>query len=215
MCLILFVVKFSSCSDAIDSTKNLYEINEPYLKLEPEEYYDRAYEFCNYPAYVTTKRIGESLPYFTFTRILGDYLDDSLIYQFPLPVEVTIVIKDDEGTVVQVISGLSQSRSFIDSNITFDDYNFDGYLDMRLLRWQEGAFQLNTTNYFWLWDIEKSQFIINEQLTKIMGFTEINTNQETRQIEAWLRKNVYGGMFYYFAYYNEMYILISSKFRKW
>ena len=210
--------------------------NESYLELEVE-HIDNAHVSGNYLAneidytdtnvfeyefnlayvprtFVTTKRVHESLPEFTFTRILGDYLDDCHTYQFPLPIDVTIIIENDEGNVVQVISGLSQSYDFINSEIIFEDFNFDGYLDMRLLRWQEGAHQLNTANYFWLWDTEKSRYVLNKQLMMIGGVTELRTNPDTLKIETWLRVNVYGGIFSYYEYYNGEYILVSSEFRK-
>ena len=126
---------------------------------------------CKQIISVTTKQIHETLPVFTFIRIVGDYVENHLIYDIPFAVEVTIIIEDDEGRLIQKITGLTQSNIFLD----FDEYS-----------------------------------IKNEQLTKIMGLTEINTNQETRQIETWLRTNANGGEFYYFAYYNGEYILINQ-----
>ena len=39
---------------------------------------------------------------------------------------------------------------------------FDGYLDMRLMRWQDGAGGLLAHEYFWLWDVGKKLFVLNE-----------------------------------------------------
>lgn len=111
---------------------------------------------------VVSMLIHPDLPEFTFSRIIGGYADAYYVYDIPAPIEVSIVIKDDSGTLVQTISGLSQSYGFINSDITFDDYNFDGYLDMRLMRWQDGAGGLLAHEYFWLWDVGKKLFVLNE-----------------------------------------------------
>ena len=238
--IIIFFANFSSCSNGTNNARsNLYEINESYLKLEEtEDYFYKSYASDNYPTneidyidtdifeydynttdvlrtFVTTKRIGESLPYFTFTRILGDYLDDSLIYQFPMPVETTIVIEDDEGNVVQVISGLSQSGirelHHYEYDLTFDDYNFDGYLDMRLKRWQDGARGLLANEYFWLWDMDKLQFVLNEQLVEIGHAAGLRADSSSQQIVVRQRNGALSN-FYFYEYINELFELVAYEY---
>ena len=152
----------------------------------------------NQITFVTTQKIHESMPEFTFTRIIGDYLDYHISYEpDSIAREMTIVIEDDKGNIIQVIPGLSQARLFINSDITFDDFNFDGYLDMRLMRWQEGAAALRAIEYFWLWNTEKLQFVPNEQLTKIGHAAGLNVNHDTQQIIVRQRNGTLSNLYFY------------------
>jgi len=156
---------------------------------------------------VISMRIHPDLPEFTFTRIIGDYANTHYVYDIPVPVETTIVIKDDSGAIVQTISGLSQSRPAIDSDITFDDFNFDDYLDMRLIRWHDTGQSMRAVHYVWLWDAEEFQFILNEQLTE-MWTADITAHSDVQQIETWIR-NIDGFTSSFYIYLNWEFILVS------
>lgn len=132
--------------------------------------------------HVTTLRIHEHLPELTFTRIVNNTTEMQSEYAIPQPVQINIKIEDSDGNIIQSIPGLSQSKSFLSRNLTFNDYNFDGYLDMRLMRWQDGAGGLLANEYFWLWNAEIAQFVLNEQLMMIGQATALSADQETRQI---------------------------------
>ena len=147
--------------------------------------------------FVTTQRIHESMPEFTFTRIVGGYFENYLIYAFPFAVEVTIIIEDDNGNLIQIISGLSQSENFINSDLAFDDFNFDGYLDMRLKRWQDGAGGLLANEYFWLWNTDERQFILNEQLVEIGHAAGLNVNNNTQRITVRQRNGALSNHYFY------------------
>ena len=149
---------------------------------------DYALDVANYThAFVTTARIHEDMPEFTFIRIVNDrYVNN--YSDFPMAVEVRIEIKDGEGSTIQVISGLSQSiHGGNTREITFNDYNFDGFLDMRLTRWQDGAGGLLLNEYFWLWDNYSFQFVLNEELMNIGRAADIFAHQELRQVMIWQR----------------------------
>jgi len=162
-------------------------------------------------ARVISVRIHPDLPEFTFIRIIGDYVDTHNAYDIPSAIEVTIVIKDDSGALVQTISGLSQSHDFIASDITFDDYNFDDYLDIRLMRWQEGAAGLLAHEYFWLWDVERKLFVLNEQLVEIGHAAGMRADSFTSQIVV--RQRV-GGLsnLYFYEYYSGLYELVAHEY---
>ena len=134
--------------------------------------------------YTTTLRIHEDLPEFTFTRIVSnDTTIEAASGYFDLePIRVDIKIEDGDGNIIQSISDISQNRTFIRENLTFDDYNFDGYLDMRLRRWQDGAGALLADDYFWLWDKDSTQFVLNGQLMDIGQAVSLRADQETRRI---------------------------------
>jgi len=156
-------------------------------------------------SFATTKSINHNMPHFTFVRIVGGYVCDSTVYDIPSAVDVSILVKDEEGKVIQIISGLSQSRGFINSNIEFADFNFDGYLDMRLIRWQDGAGGLLANEYFWLWDNEIFQFVLNEQLMKIDQASLI-TEPENQRVIARQRIDASSRLLFY-EYYNGVFTL--------
>jgi len=140
--------------------------------------------------FTSTMRIHPDMPEFTFHRIVEDYLPESFEIWIPAPREVSIIIEDEDGNIVQEITGLTQSNDWdrvFHANISFDDYNFDEYLDMRLLRWQDGAGGLLANEYFWLWDAYAGQFVMNEQLMEIGVAADMRANQETQQIERFNR----------------------------
>ncbi|MCL2375845.1 MAG: hypothetical protein FWC76_00475 [Defluviitaleaceae bacterium] len=181
------------------------------------EWYDWWINFGSQTAlattFTTTARIHENMPEFTFFRILGDGYD-GWPDDIPEPVDVTIRIEDEDGNVIQVISGLTQSNQWdvIEHNeISFDDYNFDGYLDMRLMRWQDGAGGLLAKEYFWLWDATASQFVLNEQLVEIGHAAGLTANQDTRQIMVFNRADETGSFFEIYEYRNGIYILVAHE----
>jgi len=134
--------------------------------------------------FTTTMRIHENMPEFTFHRIVGDYAEHPW-YEIPFPREVTIIIEDEDGNLIQEITGLTQSGMRLENKITFDDYNFDGYLDMHLRRWQDGAGGLLAYPYYWLWNPKVSQFVLHEQLIEIGTAGYARAVPETRQFAAW------------------------------
>ena len=137
-----------------------------------------------YEEFITTIRIHPDMPEFTVTRIVGEYMsyetsEDGL---FPEPRDVRIIISDENGVIIQEINNLTQSNRSVSGGLSFDDYNFDGYLDMRLLRWQDSAGGLLAQEYFWLWDASSMQFVIHEQLTAIGHAAWLGADQESRRI---------------------------------
>jgi len=130
--------------------------------------------YTEYPEYsadvhtfTTTLRIHEDMPEFTFTRIIGgNYNFSDFLYSH----ESKVIITDEEGDVIQEISGLLHCKHFGDGEIRFDDFNFDGYLDMTMLHLGIGR---NHSFYYWLWDVEIGQFVRNEQLEE-MGFVYVH-----------------------------------------
>ena len=148
--------------------------------------------------FTTTARIHESMPEFTFIRTYGNryirYFPD-----FPRAVEVNIEIKDEEGNIIQVITGLAQSNmGGSTAEITFEDYNFDGFLDMRLHRWQDSAGALRMNAYFWLWDNCSFQFVLNDELMNLARESSgLESDYERRQIITWRRIGPAGAVLFF------------------
>jgi hypothetical protein len=165
----------------------LYESFVPYVAIDELDVdMPEVAEVSTQNESVSLVRIHEDMPEFTVTRIVGDLCTMPCL-DIPEPRGVSIVIEDNEGNIIQVIPGLTQSNSHAQTEIVFDDYNFDGFLDMKLLRWQEGAGQLRAVTYFWLWDTDEYRYVLNEQLIEI-GFTaEINANSDTKQVGTFRR----------------------------
>jgi len=90
----------------------------------------------------------------------------------------TITIKRADGSLLQEISGLYSRFSVIP---TFTDYNFDGYLDMRLQYCAGGSIR-NEPSYFWLWDGELEQFVRNMYLQEIATFGSVYADAQYRRI---------------------------------
>ncbi|MCL2198313.1 MAG: hypothetical protein FWB80_05275 [Defluviitaleaceae bacterium] len=129
-----------------------------------------------------TVKIHPNMPEFTITRIVGDYMPEGYLQWFPEPREVSILIADENGEIIQEIHGLTQSTRNVNGGLSFDDYNFDGYLDMRLMQWQDGAGGLLAQEYFWLWDSAAKQFVLHEQLVQIGHAAWLGADQERQRI---------------------------------
>ena len=141
--------------------------------------------------FTTTKRIHENMPYFTFKRILGDFVEPQNIQMIEQERYITIIILDENGDLLQEIDGIIQGghadwmvaehNSF---QLQFDDFNFDGYLDM----WLYSAINHGTAGgawaHFWLWDNELMQFIKSEELSEVSCMAWLGANHETGQIEV-------------------------------
>ena len=162
-----------------------------------------------FETFETTMRLHEDMPEFTFIRIIEDTVPEPC-YEIPQPMNVSILIMDERGNnergnIIQSITGLTQSNvyggiHYEDYDIAFEDFNFDGYLDMRLLRFQDGAGGRIVIEYIWLWDRETSQFILNQQLMDIEN-AGLHANQETQQLEAFHRV----GADHFFTFYEYHY----------
>ena len=89
---------------------------------------------------------------------------------------INITIYDGVGSHIKiqelqvtVYMGVSWTKE-IDFHLA--DYNGDGYLDIAI-RQEIGGSMGNSPHYFWLWDTESQQFVFNETLTNLSGFSTI------------------------------------------
>jgi len=134
-------------------------------------------------------RIHPDMPEFTVTRTVNDHIYDDGFEFFPQPREVSIIIKDESGALIQEINGLTQSSQSANGGLSFDDYNFDGYLDMRLMRYQADAGGLLAQEYYWLWDESIMQFVLSEQLMEIGHSAWLTADRELRRIYVGNRRS--------------------------
>ena len=166
-------------------------------------------EYVILQTYVRSQ-IHEDMPEFLFVRRIGGIVDFDVEPSFPQLREVSILIYDDMNNLIQYIPNLFQADSSIMQGIVFDDLNFDGYLDMRLMRWQDSAWGLLANEYFWLWDSSSAQFVLNEQLMDIY-FIELRACHETRQIGAFNRGDGTFVRFSYYEYRDGEFVLVADE----
>lgn len=154
-------------------------------------------------------RINQNMPIFRFYVV---YFDDG---------DRALRIKNQSREVVQEISELTQSHVYnnmIDSEpeIQFADWNFDGYTDIDIWRhWMDDEGEWRTRRYFWLWDTETSQFVVNEQLMELSQTGWVGQDRDLQQIRV--RSLLYIGSKYfvhnYYAYEDGSYVYAGSQLR--
>ena len=111
------------------------------------------FDYIELEEIITAKRIHEDMAELIFHRIIGN------------EGEVVIRIYDEEGNLVQVIKDVRQNGYRIEPGyLEFMDFNFDGFLDMRMFITSHGGFQPDS-HIYWLWNPEKMMFEQNEQLS--------------------------------------------------
>jgi len=194
----------SACTNGVDEHWQYDEEVNSYTN-EYSTYKEKSEEFAEeIDIFISTinMQIHEDMPEFTFHRIIGELVLEGYWIDIPSPREVSIIIEDEDGNIIQEIFGLTQTdwQAIEASDITFEDLNFNGYLDMRLKRYQHGVGGLLADEYFWLWDAERAQFVLNEQLMAV-GQAGLSANSETQQIETWARMSRGG----YFGFYEWRY----------
>jgi hypothetical protein len=96
----------------------------------------------------------------------------------------TITITDSIGAVLQKMGDLVTSNLASPDEmygLSFDDWNFDGYLDLDL--WSSPEVSTRSgLHYYWLWDNDLGQFVANEQLIELSSFFVLGINTE----ENWI-----------------------------
>ena len=149
--------------------------------------------------FTTTKRINSELPYFTF-RFQGETIRENYwstdgtryILGSPMPEIQSITIANDSGEIIQIIADLYLRYIRLDA-LTFDDWNFDGYLDFAL-----PYFDFHATAYF-LWDSASNLFVRNWDLENFGGRYGVETCHETeRLIVSGGRMGLYFTVYYKF-----------------
>jgi len=167
---------------------------------------------------VTTMRLNENMPEFAFRRMVGNYVLEDSRWDDWGHREVRIVIEDVSGNFIQEINGIVQGQGNWFSGLEsesfqpqFADFNFDGYLDMYLARNIDPGNAMFIDRYFWLWDAVQDQFVLNEQLPYMTGVQRVFANQETRQIEVWMRLHAVHHLQHRYEYHDGEFILTATE----
>jgi hypothetical protein len=152
------------------------------LATEPPAEYDDK----NQPNAVTpidfsqTQTIGKGLPAFTF-KLEG--VAKESFYQIS-----KLTISGADGKFEQAITGLSTGFHASDDSYGLElaDWNFDGFLDISLLR-ADGGSSGNSPHYYWLWDAQKNRFAENKQLTEKSELNSLQIKSNEKQITGFSR----------------------------
>lgn len=170
-------------------------------------------------------RVHEDMPLFTFQRKITGFRE-GIGYYNPLLGDawvISIYITDEDGNLVQEIANLLQLGFWMEEPDAFDefrgiagttywprfaDFNFDGYQDMSLLQIVGGTGRWQPA-YYWLWDRELGQFVLNEQLMYIGHMSGVFANAETQQLIASVRGGPNNHIRYFYEYVNGEFILVA------
>ena len=110
----------------------------------------------------TTRRIHASKKEFEFI-VFGFHgqEDEGRFYNMVYAVEIFEI----DGSFSQRLDGFHTLHPYAD-DIDLEDYNNDGYLDIRLHECPGGS-MMNEPSLFWLWDARQNKYIENKQLEEI------------------------------------------------
>ena len=148
-----------------------------------------------------SKQINESLPAFDFyiRHFVGNERVFDFHFEHPFSpwvepwryglifADIELVVKKD-GEIIQTIGDMYVDSSFNTfSWIYFQDFNFDGYLDLQIISHQAFSEGHMLYSYFFIWDTEINQFALNQQLKEIGYAASIYANAQTNKIEVWHR----------------------------
>ncbi len=91
------------------------------------------------------------------------------------------------GADFELIQSIEVPITLVPSGRLFDygfkvvDWNFDGYPDISLFA-MEGGTMLNAPSYYWLWDNEKSKYILNDILTDFSQLSWLSVDNEKKEV---------------------------------
>ena len=93
--------------------------------------------------------------------------------------------------------------------LRFEDFNFDGYLDIAL-QYTHGGFMQNALSYFWLWDSEQGQFVTNDNLQYISTTAFIGVIPEIERVYARTQLNTVQEIIVYYKYVDGDFLWVTS-----
>ena len=127
----------------------------------------------------------------------------------------TITIRNSSMDYCQVITDLHTNNQFANTGneygLSFDDWNFDGYMDFSLRRYLGGSMR-NNPSYYWLWDSDESMYIPCEELNQISWVATPIAHLESQRIYAYTRGGWAEHMRKFYIWENENLILKTTVF---
>ena len=180
----------------------VFTTTEATTKTESEEVTDKLFSF------IVTKDMGCGIGELVFS-VEGVF--NSKNY-YPTKIE-KLTISNLNGEVRQEFSDLN-TETFADEDMMyglwFDDWNFDGYIDIGLWRYAGGT-SLNAPHYYWFWDSEIREFVENKQLMEISEQFYVYADSESKLIIAELRKGYKGYIEKHYEHHAGEFIEVWSR----
>ena len=164
---------------------------------DPEEFVPGSIQLA------VTNRIHESLPEFTFTlhaEPCEDMEGSVSVYAIEIGMEHLSYVMDGFETLTSVLLPVY--------GLSFSDFNGDGYLDIQLLKYPGGSMR-NEPSIFWLWDIEKNEFVRNKQLEEIAESAGISVEEDGR-VSAYTRVGIGESVTTYYSYIDGEFVLVET-----
>jgi len=163
-------------------------------------------------AYMVTRRINNYLPEFEF-RVEGvlDKTGNSSYKTGTVRIH-TLATSSEGGVYRQVFTNLA-TRLYeheIESGrygLSFDDWNFDGYQDVGL-RIHYGGTGHNNPHYYWLWDNDTRQFVVNPELENISDDSDIQIDHDNKQLSCFTRNPPSGRCIQKYEYRNSEFVMV-------
>ena len=174
--------------------------------------------------FVVTKRINGSMQEFEF-RIEGTNIKtygtngsrgDNWRYYAMWDVNriTKLTISSIDGSIMQEFSDLETANEWFNEEkpygLSFDDWNFDGYLDVSLWK-HPGGTSGNYPHYYWLWDNDLGQFVANTQLEEISDDSWIEVDNENYQIVSHSKFSS-GHRSKHFEYRSNEFVMVLSEY---
>ena len=159
--------------------------------------------------YSVIMRINENMPELIF-RIEGvhtlnpDRADETNITK--------LTIYNENGSIKQEFHDLDTATWTGNEpyGLVFDDFNFDGYLDISLWRFQGGTI-MNFPSYYWLWNDETGEFIRNDELEAISAEAMIGTDSDDELLTAFTRHGAWGHTIVYYRFIENSFVKVKEE----
>ena len=92
---------------------------------------------------------------------------------------------------------------------SFDDWNFDGHMDISIFK-HMGGNSGNTPRYYWLWDNAAGKFVENRQLEEMSDLSGVRVNEETKQVERYTKHSIIDHTEMRYKYSYGSFVLVKS-----
>jgi rhodanese-related sulfurtransferase len=165
--------------------------------------------------FTTFQRVHDDLPEFEFR------VDGNRVIEFDLqtyePVHWTsdsirvhtLTVTSPDGRLNQVFEILYADNHLVTAEspgLSFDDYNFDGYLDISL--WYGiGGTARNVPTYYWLWDNDAFEFAACEKLGRL---NNVAIDAEAQQIIEYMANGAWNRITCYHEYIDGILTVVKS-----
>jgi len=185
--------------------------NNPIPEDMLEEYYRP--KANDYFTTVFRQRICDNMPEYDF-KVFAYFNRSTNGYT----IEQLTITNASTGSIIQEIL-IPKSDEYLNTSVPtfyrdtmgldFEDYNFDGYIDMSLLKHQGGT-SGNMPRFYWLWDNDTEQYVSNSQLEELSDVSWIGVEREKKQITSNVRYNI-GYETWYYEYISGEYVVVKSE----